>query len=547
MSMNQALATGGFSVSRGRLCTFATQLLLSAGPLLLGCGSQDVDPHGLNCPSRGDVVRAFRDATAAAGIEFFQSSSDLRGGPVAVDDWDGDGLLDIAAGSRDGEIRIYRQDPALRFSDVTASVGITPMQPVTALASADLDNDGDPDFVVSGDATLRIHENRDGQFAEAASFSEMGTTEAILFVDLDGDGLLDLVLGNRNTQFEESTTNRVLRNLGGLAFADVSEVLPPSAGWTWSVSAVDFDDDGDQDLYIANDTLAADYGDGPVDALQRQGDVFLRNDSDAELSLVDVTESVGLSTPRSSMGGLVSDLDSDGVLDLYISNFGKDFAMAGGAQRFADATEPLGLLDPTQDNSLCGEGREDSRCLALSWGAVHADVTGDGFRDLIVANGDTALGVAPPLHLYTRSNALYSRASLALGCIEAQSLLAADIDGDGDVDLLSGARDGSPRLWEHVGQSAGRAVSLVGVQSNREGRGARIVANYGDGASAVYAVGSGGSPFLSAPARIFIGVGERELRSLDVYWSAGRAERFAAGEQGPLVLVEGEGTAAPRR
>lgn len=503
-----------------------------------------------NCGGRGETLSFLQEVGSQSGLDLVQETSGLRGGPIVASDFDGDGLLDIAIGSRQGVIAIYYNRGDLQFEDVTNTVGVPREQPVGALAAADLDNDGDQELLVAADEYFVIYENRDGVFqAREELLPRNGTTETILPVDLDNDSRLDLVLGNRNTGEEGKTQNRLWHNLGGLSFGEASAQLPPEfADWTWSVAAADLDADGDQDLYFASDTLASDFGEGPVNFLERPGDLLLRNEHVAGQvdlpSFVDVTEAMGFDVPRSSMGGLIGDLDGDQRLDVYISNFGANHAMLARSEgAYLESAETLGLQNPLQENPSCPPGTMDSRCLFFSWGAALVDLDRDGFDDLIVANGGNGFDEPPPVQMYLGSAAGFVEVSAVPECIEAQGLIAADFDGDGDADVLLGAREGRVHLLENLtNEGTGLSVELEGVESNRDGRGAVVRATFADGHRVVRSVGSGGVAFSSLPTRVFLGVGAHALQTLMVEWPSGRVESYSAPFPTEVLrLREGDG------
>ena len=115
-------------------------------------------------------------------------------------------------------------------------VGFDP-GPVTALAAADLDNDGDRDLIAAGGGIARVIANDGGlTFREVGRLTGSGTTEHVLPVDLDGDGLLDLHLGNYDTRSDLASQNRLYLNRGGLAFDPAGMV---GTGLTWTATAFD--------------------------------------------------------------------------------------------------------------------------------------------------------------------------------------------------------------------------------------------------------------------------------------------------------------------
>ena len=275
----------------------------------------------------------FADVTEAAGIDFeahlnpdwatpewfphtYQIVKFAQGG-VAVGDYDGDGWQDVFLG--DGESsRLYRNRGDGRFEDVTSASGLPDaLGAVSFGLFADLDNDGDQDLVVGG-ATMenRLYRNDGSVFSDVTEGAGLGGffTTVAAAVDADNDGLLDLYIGRYldprkdlpTTLFytRNSQGNSLLRNTGDLRFEDVTDQAGVrEGGLTLGAAFADYDRDGDQDLYVANDfgrnALLANNGDGTF------------TDISAEAGALDF--GFGMS---SSWG----DADGDGDLDLYTSN-----------------------------------------------------------------------------------------------------------------------------------------------------------------------------------------------------------------------------------
>jgi hypothetical protein len=515
------------------------------------CGEGSDDCACAEDPPRGPYVAWFADATAGSGIAFRYAATDFRGGALAIADLDGDGLPEIVAGRRTGGLALFANGGELRFREVAGS-GLDPEAEVGAIAAADLDNDGDRDLVIAGPGTALVMANRgDATFEEVARFDDSGHTEHVLAADLDGDGLLDLYFGNYSLTSRTATLNRLYMNRGGLVFAYAGTV---GNGLTWTTTAVDVDADGDQDLYVANDTLLADFGrPGAAPPMSSMPpDLLLRNDgpgADGVPRFTNVAATMGLGTPRSSMGGVLGDLDDDGLVDLYVPDYGANkLFVRDPAAGYVDRAPPLGIEATLRENSRCPPGVDNELCLLLSWSAALGDFDLDGRDELVVASGETEPRRPPPVVVLTRgADPAFHEVSTDLGCQDARAMIAADLDGDGDQDLAIAHKDGPLKLFETRGRPAAGAwlrVLLHGRASNRDGVGAVVTARLAGGRQVPRVVGAGGVIHSSGPAEAFFGLGrgagmEREaIDVLEVQWPSGRRTEVARPLAGATLIVE---------
>ena len=516
------------------------------------CGGSSGPPGPPGDPPRGPRVAQFADVTRASGVEFDYATTDFKGGGLAVVDLDGDGRPDIVAGSRLGGLAVFHNLGSLRFERVDpARSGLDDTLQVTAIAAADLDNDGDLDLVLASANVAYVMANQgDGTFVQAARFEGSGTTEHILPVDLDGDGRLDLFFSNYDVNYGFGTLSRLYMNRGGLVFDFAGT---QGAGRAWTATAFDLDGDGDQDIYVADDTLRSDFGgtdSSPVEPSPWPVDRVLRNDGpgpDGVPRFTNIVAEMGLDKPRSSMGGVLGDFDADGHLDLYVPDFGakKLFLRDPSAPTagFVDRAAVFGVDGPVRRNAECGTDTQIEDCLLLSWSAALSDFDLDGYDELLVVNGDTEVDKPPPVQMFVRGAALpYHEVSPSIASMDARAMLVTDLDGDGDQDVVIASLIGPLKVYQNVGKPAAGAwlrVTLHGQASNRDGVGAVVTLHMASGRTQIRAVGAGGVIHSAGPAEAFFGLGHDAATSVEVLWPSGRRTEVTRPATGSLILEEG--------
>jgi hypothetical protein len=516
---------------------------------LAACGDSSAAPVVLPATRCGDLLRGppimrFADLTAASGLAFQYSSPDYRAGALAAVDLDGDGLPDVIAGKRTGGMAVFRNRGGMRFEPF-GDLGLDTTIPLSAIAAADLDNDGDIDLVLAGPGVAYVMANRgDGVFSQVARFDGAGTTEQVLPVDLDGDGLLDLFVANRDYPVAIATANRLIMNRGGMQFVDAGVVGPAALSWT--ATAFDVDGDGDQDIYVANDTLIADFGPGgPHENSGLPPDSLLRNDgpdAGGVPQFTDIAAAMGMAVPHSSMSGVLGDFDGDGQLDLFVTNLGAKKLMVRTPSGFIDEAAQLGVAAINRVGGVCGDGTTSEDCLLMSWSAALTDFDLDGHDELLVVNGATSDGLLPPAAMFVRgTDPAYHEVSPDLGCLDARGLVVTDLDGDGDQDVLVAQTNGPLTIYENRGTPAPGTwldLRLQGTASNRDGVGAVVTATLASGRSIVKPVGSGGVLNSSNPPEAFFGLGTDQVITVEVKWPSGRRSSVAGPIAGLVRVVE---------
>ena len=531
------------------------------------------------------VVR-FVNVTAESGIDdVLPSGTDstypmpaVMGGGLAVFDADGDGDLDLyVIAPASGGNRFYLQQEGGSFTDATVAAGLE--GDGMGCAVGDLDNDGDLDLYLTRVGPDRLFLNDgEGVFAdrsEAWNADVTGWSSSAALLDYDRDGYLDLYVaryvafdparvcsqhgGRRDfcgpTEFE-GLSDVLLHNLGGTGFEDVST----AAGITavedagLGVVAADFDHDGEVDIYVANDAdpnnLWIHQGGGRfLDDGVLQGSAFNR-----------------WGNSEAGMGIAAGDADLDLDLDLFVTHL-----ITETNTYYRNLMLP-GFEDATIDTEL-GAASLD----LTGFGAAFFDADNDGDLDLAVANGavkrrPSALAspggaTAPPAFwadyvepdlLLINEGGRFTNASSQTPWNElglSRALVPADVDGDGDLDLVIADLDGTPRLLRNLTidtatRGADSTVSnwlrvrAFDPRLRREAVGARITVETPDGARLLHALPPG-SYLSGGPATAHLGLGAADaVQAFEVVWPDGLTESFAGAAANQVVeLTRGEGQA----
>jgi hypothetical protein len=541
-------------------------------------------------PSSASKTAYFTDIAQKAGLTMMNvfggvSSKkyiiETTGTGVAIFDYDNDGWPDIffvngttLEGFPAGQgptNHLYRNKHDGTFADVTVQAGLVATGWGQGVCVGDYDNDGWEDLYVTYFGKNRLYHNQSGVFTEVAEKSRVaGSGKAwgtgCAFVDYDRDGLLDLAVANY-VDFDLSNApapgertacmwkgvpvmcgprglpgakNILYHNQGQGTFEDVTtktHIDQTNGHYAFSVSTLDFDDDGWPDIYVACDSTPS---------------ILYHNNRDGTFTDVAVISGAAFNEDgreQAGMGTTVADFDGDGRLDIFKTNFSDDTSTLyrnNGDGSFSDATFPAGLGLHTQ---------------FLGWGAMFFDFDNDSWPDLIVANGHVYPEVdkyhlgsnyeEPRVLYHNNGNGTFTDLSASAGpgittSASARGLAVGDLWNDGRLSVVISNMSARPSLLVNEVRSSNHwiAIKTVGTKSNRDGIGASITVKIGK-RTLVDEVRSGSSYDSNSDMRVHFGLGSStKIDELRIRWPSGLVERFD-NPRGDIIhtLKEGTGTA----
>jgi len=596
-----------------------TALAFAASLVVCGCDQStptpapNANPQTTRAPpthvAPAVPATTFVDVAAAAGfVEKNHSGmpgqkdwiASAMGGGVIVLDYDQDGRMDLVVVdgtmlTEQGDFeyddawrtRVYHNDGDLHFTDVTAKCGVDVKGFGMGGASCDYDGDGFPDFYLCGWGCNRLFHNKgDGTFEDVTDKAGVRGAKddfstGCCWGDVNGDGIPDLYVSNYADQREfiercrrEGLPGRHLKWRGAVVavgpyglngqkdrlyfgagdgtFRDVTDTNlsgpnPPLYGYQPVMT--DVDDDGDLDIYVANDGEPNNLwiNDGHGKFTDRGTEAGCARDADVR--------------SQASMGVDAADVNRDGKIDLVVTNLDFDHntlylnqTIPGKSASFADASNRFGVAQPSY--------------LRVSWGVRLFDYDNDGELDLFVACGH----VYGELDRFTElTGASYRQRCLlehgkgppnygfedvtdaggpALQMKRVwRGAAFADFDNDGDLDVFVTALNDVPALFKNDGgnRNAFLVFRLIGKGKLRDPCGARVTVFLADGRPHMEELHHGASFCSDNDPRFFFGLGqETSAKRVEIRWPDGAkqsfvdvaARKFYVVEEGKDALVE---------
>jgi len=455
----------------------------------------------------------FTEVSKEAGIAFKHSYGDHHldnivegtGAGACTFDYNNDGLMDLyfVTGvwtrnvsdneGRDlrGKLsnRLYRNDGKWRFTDVTSQAGVAGEGIFgTGCSAADYDNDGDVDlYILNYGPNVLYRNNGNGTFTNVSKESGLADSRwsvSAVWFDYNGDGLLDVYVGNYllydDGKFRDfypaqgypgplsysGQPDALYRNNGDGTFTDVTKAagVHQEDGRAMSVTAADFDNDGDLDIYVANDAME---------------NYYFENNGDGTFAEKALQKGVAFGEGGqgvASMGPAVGDLDRNGWLDMFVPDLNYCSLFLQGPKGFVNRTEQSGLA------TIMGQ--------YAGWAAIMFDYDNDGWLDILTVHGNAH-------HEYVQEDTLvrnlgngkFADVSDVSGQYFHEKYVGrgatwGDYDNDGDVDVVIINLNDHPKVLRNDGGNRNNWLNIeprlkLAGGGTRAAIGARVVVTAG--------------------------------------------------------------------
>ncbi len=519
------------------------------------------------------------DVTKSAGIKFSHHNGsfgkkflpETMGSGCVFFDYNNDGWVDLFLvnstdwpnhRSASHPCSLYRNNQNGTLAEVSREAGLDVELYGMGAAVGDYDNDGWDDLYISGLGGGRLFRNESGRFrdvTERSGIRSNGFGMSCAWLDFDRDGQLDLFLCNYAKWSEETDKScsydqvhksycspadyppdspQLFRNLGNGIFADVSKQtgIYSVDCKALGVVVLDYNQDSWPDIFVANDTT-------PHKLFRNN-----RNGTFTEVALDATVALDGNGKTRAGMGVDFSDYDHSGYPSLVVGNFSSEMLSLYRnvrGQFFVDSADSVGIA-------------KDS-FYRLTFGCLFFDYDLDGWEDILAANGhimddihqyDSKLTHAQPALLFHNqgdgkftSVATESAPDLFIPMV-GRGLASADIDNDGDLDVLITQNNGAPRLLRNDGAITNHwlQVTAVGTRSNRNGYGTLLNLKAGK-LIQTKCVKSSSSYCSQSQRQVVFGMGrEARVDTLEVQWPSGLKEEYRGLQADQkIILTEGHG------
>jgi hypothetical protein len=461
-----------------------------------------------------------------------------RAGGSVMEDFDGDGLLDLMVSSSGplDQLRLFRNRGDGTFAERTREAGLAGITGGLNLIHTDYNNDGWPDaFVLRGGWWAEhgkyppslLRNNGNGTFedvTEEAGLLSFHPTQTAAWADYDNDGWLDLFIGHESNA-RERHPSQLFHNNGDGTFTETGEKMGlADLGFVKGVAWGDYNNDGRADLYVS---------------IKGAKNRLFRNDGPRakkpEWKFTDVSAEAGVGEPLHSFATWFWDFDNDGRQDILVAGYYSETLNDIGA--FLLGLPHRAELPRLYRNNGDGTFREVSRQMKLDrailpMGANFGDLDNDGWLDCYFGTGTPQFEALLPNRMFRNAEGQSFQDVTTSGGFghlqKGHAVSFGDVDNDGDQDVfevIGGALAGDAYksvLFENPGH--GRhwlGLELRGVKTNAPAIGvrARIRVRTKGGARDIYRSVSSGGSFGDSPFRLHLGLGDAvAIEEVELRW-----------------------------
>ncbi len=434
----------------------------------------------------------FADIAGQAGVR-----NTGRNYGIAFGDFDNDGREDIYVSRHNAPNLLYKNMGNNTFINVAEQAGVAHHGTTTMSIWGDIDNDGDLDLYLGNrdEPDVLYRNNGNGVFTDITALSGIFDefyTKAVMFGDYNQDGFIDLYIANL------SAPNALYRNNGNGTFTNVvGQAGCNDFGIAMGSVFVDFDNDGDLDIYLTHDA--------------NQPNILYRNNGNGTFANVSAANHAS-----QAMGVDFADINLDGHFDFYITNLSfNSLLINNGAGTFSNIAQQAGCADT-----------------GMGWGVAFLDFDNDGYPDIYMSN-DSYFSPQPNILYRNNGNntfSIVSQGTALHSMFGGYGVACADINDDGrpDIMLANSGNDGNQLfLNQTLNPHKWIKVKLTGVQSNRSAIGARISV-YAGGRRLIGEVTAGSGYAAQNSLTKHFGLGMADVvDSLHVRWPNGLQQTFA--------------------
>ncbi len=482
-------------------------------------------------------IGTFPDVAAPAGVDCVGHA-----GGVILEDFDGDGLLDLmisSSGPMD-QLRFFHNNGDGTFTDRTAEAGLLGEVGGLNIVLTDYNNDGHPDVLILRGGWMHkfgeypmslLRNNGNGTFddvTEEAGLLCRHPTQTAAWADYDNDGWLDLFVGVESTR-DNHHVSQLFHNNGDGTFTEVAAANGlADLGWVKGVAWGDFNNDGRPDLYVS-------VLDGPNRLFRNDGPRDPQHPGSDQWIFTDVGVQAGVTEPHRSFATWFFDYDNDGWPDIFAAGYGidsrKDMADFEMGKPFR--AELPRLYRNNRDGTFTDVTKAVHLDRAiLPMGANFGDLDNNGWLDIYLGTGDPSYKSLLPNRMFRNDQGKRFQDVTKSGGFghlqKGHGIAFGDIENSGNEDIFEVIGGHLPGdlyqsvLFRNPGHG-NHWITLVleGVQTNRAAFGARIVLTFKDGGvlRQVFRTVGYGSSFGGNPLRQHIGVGKAEkIERIEVLW-----------------------------